>query len=187
MTKLNKTAVVLWSLLALVLGGFATVKDSESMVFLTSPDGFAISCRTGFTRTAPHYCLNIDTINVGAIAWSDASACTVRTLGGAIGLPTGITVDVQFNLYVLSNNAIALRENTVSLFNDATCSTSAIQQIWWAQREFAAVGAGSVLNRSIAYGKVRLSGVDQFSTTQSNNGGNGNGSVFNMNLVGYYD
>lgn len=179
----------------LLLIGFAFVyacgqipdaPEAESAVGITAPDGFSVTCRTGFTRRFPHYCQNNDAILVGGIPWVNGVACTSRTMTGSIGLPASTLVRLQVNMNARANNVLGLRTSVVGFSRDAVC-TNIVQIVTYTAYEHSAVVAGTVIAQSSFIVEVPLITTDSIVANQSNAGGNGNAEVFNTYLLGYYD
>jgi len=159
------------------------INTAESTVSITTPDALNISCITGFTRTAPRYCQSDATLS---ISWTDATACTARTLADAI--PVGATVDLQLTWRALSNGATGPRYNAVLFWPDSGCAT-AYRFNEHGSREEVALVAGSEITRVTqdVFGVKIIGAPGQIYATQINAGGNGNSDILLAAVIGYYN
>lgn len=139
------------------------------------------ACATGFTRVLPNYCRSNTLLSA---SWTDATACTSRTLGGLPADAKLVHVTIVWD--ALAGNAVTLRQNNVTFYRDATCTSSSGQSFFSVQ-EFVATLAGLPIGRKDSSYILPLSGTDTIHTTQLNAGGNGNTDIFSRIVLGYFD
>ena len=156
-------------------GGALTVSDTLSSTK---------ACATNFVRVVPNYCKRLGGGFPGG-SWADATACTARTLGGAVPADA-VAVSLQLEWEGLSNNAVGLRFNSVNFYSETAC-TNAAATSQYGIREQAAVVAGTLLGSILVTLKVPLTATDTVRTTQLNAGGNGNAAILQSFVSGYWD
>jgi len=140
-------------------------------------------CATGFTRLSLNFCLRN---NLNAQAWTNTIACTQTSFTG-IALPASATMAmVRFDWVSLSNNVVGTRSNTLLTYTTNGCINPSTSGVFVTQEQIA-VTAGTQLTRQGDTVLVPLCATNSICTTQANGGGNGNSSVLNIQVLGYYD
>lgn len=132
----------LFSLVAILLFAFACgplpqEQEAESAVGITAPDGFSISCVSGYTRILPHFCAK-DSVTTSVSLINDNS-CHTLVLDVSIPLSAKF-VEVVVNFSMASGNLVAQRVVNPVFYLENTCSTNN-QQWFFTVREEVAVSS----------------------------------------------
>lgn len=179
-----------FSIVALALLAFAcgpVPNEVESNVGITAPDGYAVACYTGYTRTTPHYCADTTHSSASYTATSVELDGTCRNFDISTGppvLPTSVKfLQAQVAVLINSGNVIGIRQISMSFYWDASCTTffGSLKQ---STREEVAVAAGTeLLNPNF---QVQLPVLSQKVYYKGTTTGGVN-SVFTMIPLGYFD
>jgi hypothetical protein len=146
------------------------------------------SCIAGYTRSVsvPNFCQK-DTYAV--TIWTDAVACTATAPVDTLPV-TANRAELGVAWRVYANNAVASRNNEIRFYEDASCTANDTGYSRIDLREFVAVAAGTVIGVTHDHFNVALvneAGVMKMRTTETNAGGNGNGDLHQISIIGYYD
>jgi len=95
-------------------------EKANSVVSITSPDGFAIACNAAYIRVVPHHCLYSSF--TGGNLTSDG---VCRSLAATVvAIPSQArAIDYSLKLSYQSANAVANRTITTSFYLDSGCTT----------------------------------------------------------------
>ena len=156
-------------------------QEAESAVGITAPDGYAVTCASGYVRIAPHNCKGLSFVET--VVFTVNGACNTVTLSTVPSSALGVygTLITVWQ----SANAIANRSVQTDFFTTAGCTgqtftATQVQREWVA---LAATNMGQTLLGQITFRKS--SGTTNFYAI--NTAIACTGCTQSLAVEGYYD
>jgi hypothetical protein len=168
-------------ILICVLAFSARASETKAGLVITAPDGFAVSCATGFVRVSPHICFITTQLNQGL---NLAGTCQLLDGNAVWGVPTNATSILLRMIYdIRSTNLVVLHTINV-IFNDgATCAGNQNAYVFGGREFVATVAATQIYTSSfIAFVKNTPTGIP-YQGVLTGAGASGVSAA----AVGYYD
>lgn len=162
-------------------------QEAESAVGITAPDGYAVSCASGYIRSVPHLCLRMfDVGSESDITAPPTGACRTTTFTGIPETAKALLLDVVF--LINSNNTVSRKDVLLDFYTDNTCGTLAqirYASVWeytaMADTRIASFCCNQVIVDNVPSGGfARIYTVSAYANV-------GNGSRIQWILMGYYD
>jgi len=156
--------------------------EADATTTLGNPDPMSVACNTGFVRSAPHICLsNLTRLSRETVSWNAVLAtCQTKTWTTIPTSATAVIVDHFVNLG--SSNAVALRQETLDIYNSNTCATNISRHVT-SIREMVAAVAATVLMNVTTEAIFAVTNQQMFFIVPVFPGN----SSASLTLVGYYD
>lgn len=158
-------------------------QEAESTVSITAPDGYAVTCVTGFTRLVPHLCgVSPNTgVQVATVDGTCRSIDWVSVLGVPI---TTKYITLHENVTIQSGNAISsLRGVAILYYVDSSC-TNTTTSANTVTREEVLVAAGTALLEVNNFRQAAsTAGVMYYKATNASAAT----VLLNFRLISYYD
>lgn len=184
-TMKNWIYSVLLALILFACSPLSQEQEAQSAVGITSPDGYAVACVTGFTRVLPHVCNFSSGAGIPSQTSVPDGLCRSFDLS-TTDLPTSArAIRGYLRIVVTSTNAIGARGVTFGPFVDSGC-TLASHTFYNQIREFAAVAADTMLLEVyIPFDYLPLNGDRVLTYTATTTGGASSKAY--LSVFGYYD